>query len=118
MYTEPEVSLVQMSTMKGIEKHSMRAIQSVLKKFIQFDRKKVVAPLDPDTLSHEERKKSLRAVYLMTGKRDGRLKARTCTDGHIQRPCITKEESSSPTVSTEALSTTLTIDVQESREVE
>ena len=54
---------------------------------------------------------------MMTEKRDGRLKARTCADGRIQRPYFIKVESSSPTVSTEAFSTALTIDAQENREL-
>ena len=117
MYTKPDVFLVQMSAKKGIAKHGMRAIQSVLKEFTEFDGKEVVAPLDPDTLSHEEKKKYLITINLIIEKRDGRLKARTRADGYKQRPYITKERSSSPMVSTEALSITLTIDAQENREV-
>ena len=117
MHTELEVPLVQISAKKGIEKYDMRAIQSVLKEFNQFDGKKIVASLDPGTLSLEERMKSLRAINLTVGKKDGRLKARTCVDGRKQRPYTAKEESILLAVSTEALSITLAIDALEKREV-
>ena len=49
----------------------------------------------------------------MTEKRSGQLKGRTCADGEKQRKYISKEESSSPTVSTENFLTALVIDARE-----
>ena len=54
-------------------------------------------------------------MSLLKEKRNGDLKGRTCADGSVQRPYVTKEDSSSPTVSTEALMTTFVIDAYEKR---
>ena len=50
-------------------------------------------------------------------KRSGRIKGRGCADGRKQREFITKEESSTPTISTEALFLTCIIDALEKRDV-
>ena len=53
----------------------------------------------------------------MKQKRSGRIKGRGCADGQKQREFITKEESSAPTISTEALFLTFIIDALEKRDV-
>ena len=50
-------------------------------------------------------------------KRCGRIKARGCADGRKQRLHKTKEETSSPTVTTEALFLTSLIDAEEERDI-
>ena len=50
-------------------------------------------------------------------KRSRRIKGRGCADGRKQREFITKEESSAPTISTEALFLTCIIDALGKREV-
>ena len=50
-------------------------------------------------------------------KSRGRIKGLGCTDGRKQREFITKEESSAPTISTEALFLTFIIDALERRDV-
>ena len=50
-------------------------------------------------------------------KRSGRIKGRGCADGQKKREFITKEESSAPTISTEALFLTCIIDALEKRGV-
>ena len=50
-------------------------------------------------------------------KRSGMIKGRGCADGRKQREFITKEESSVPTISTEALFLTCIIDALEKRDV-
>ena len=47
----------------------------------------------------------------------GRIKGRECTDEQKQREYISKEEPSSPTISTDFLMTTLVIDTHEGRDV-
>jgi hypothetical protein len=57
--------------------------------------------------------------YLMfrKRKRDGTVKARGCADGHPQREYITKDESSSPTVSIYALMASCLMDAIDDRKV-
>ena len=50
-------------------------------------------------------------------KRCGAIKGRGCADGRKQRAYITKEESTSPTVSTEAVFLTAVVDAWENRKV-
>jgi len=50
-------------------------------------------------------------------KRDGTVNARTVAGGDKQRDFISKEEASSPTVSTEAVLLTAVIDAEEERDV-
>jgi hypothetical protein len=50
-------------------------------------------------------------------KRTGEIKARTVAGGNDQRDHVSKEESSSPTVSTEAVLLTSIVDALEERDV-
>ena len=106
-----------MSAEKGIRTFGYKAIQVVLIKLSQLDEKGMVEPLDTDKISFQQKKDALRTVSFFKQKRRGRLKSRTCADGSKQRPYITKEGSSLPTVSTEALVATLVIDANEDRDV-
>ena len=50
-------------------------------------------------------------------KRNGKIKGRSCAGGRPQRKVFTKEEVASPTVATEIVFTTATIDAFENRDV-
>ena len=66
----------------------------------------------------EEKRKALNMVTLIKEKRNGDIKGRACADGSKQRYSMNEETNvSSPTVSTEALFTTLIIDAHEKRHV-
>ena len=47
--------------------------------------KKFVTAINPDTLSAEDKEKSLNAVNLIKQKRYGTIKGRTCADGSEQK---------------------------------
>ena len=47
--------------------------------------KKVVTAINPETLSAEDKAKSLNAVNIIKQKRDGKIKGRTCADGSKQK---------------------------------
>ncbi len=53
----------------------------------------------------------------MVQKREGDIKARMVAGGNTQRGHVTKEELSSPTVSTKAVLLTLIVDALEGRDV-
>jgi hypothetical protein len=57
-------------------------------------------------------------VNLISKKRCGKIKGRTCADGRPERNYLPKEESASLTISLEALFTTLAIDAHENRAVQ
>jgi hypothetical protein len=68
-------------------------------------------------LTSEQRDKILQSHMFVVKKRDGVTKARMVAGGNLQRGHVTKEESSSPTVSTESVLLTSIVDAQEGQEV-
>ena len=72
-----------------------------------------MTPIDKYGLTPEERKGTLRYLMFLKEKRCGTIKGRGCADGRSQRGYMTKEETSSPTVATEALILTCVIDAIE-----
>ena len=61
--------------------------------------------------------KSLKYLMYLKRKQCGKIKARGCADGRPQREYITKEESGSPTVTTNALLAICLICAIEEREI-
>jgi hypothetical protein len=82
-----------------------------------LEKQNVYEPVDPITLTNAQRKGALRAINLITEKRDGRIKGRTVADGSPQRTLYEKHETASPTLSTDALLLTILMDAYESRDV-
>ena len=68
-------------------------------------------------LTDQQKKNVLERHMFVLKKRDGRTKARMVAGGNTQRDYLTKEESSSPTVSTEAVLLTSIIDAHEGQDV-
>ncbi|MEL6660658.1 MAG: reverse transcriptase domain-containing protein, partial [Bacteroidota bacterium] len=110
-------SFTQMSAEAGIKKHGRIAEDALLKEFKQLFDRDVFTILDGKTLSAEDKAAALRAVNLIKEKRDGVLKGRTCADGRPQRKLYTKAETTSPTVSSEALAITTIVDAYEGRDI-
>ena len=80
--------------------------------------KKVVAAIDPDIFSAEDKAKALNDVNLIKQKIDRTIKGITCVDGSKQKIYLGKDESvASPTVSLESIFTTLLIDENEKRDI-
>jgi len=102
--------MTQMTATAGIKKHGQLAIDALLAEFGQLDDKNVFEPYDAFSLMKEQKRQALRAVNLIKEKRCGRLKGRTCADGRSQRESFAKEETTSLTVSTNALMLSIIID--------
>jgi len=64
-------------------------------------------------LNAKERASALAYLMFLKEKRTGEVKGRGCADGRRQWDYMTKEENSAPTVSTEALLLSYTIDAIE-----
>ena len=109
--------MTQMTATAGIKKHGQRAVDALLKEFCQLDDKSVFAPVKAGSLTGAQKSAALRAINLIKEKRDGGLKGRSCADGSSQRALYTKEQSASPTVSTDALMLSLMVDAKERRDV-
>jgi hypothetical protein len=68
-------------------------------------------------LTVEQQTKILQSHMFIGQKRTGETKARMVAGGNTQRGHVTKEESSSPTVSTEAVILTLIVNAHKGRDV-
>lgn len=109
------------------------AQQFILKKGLKVlgDRGKVAATSEMDQLyqrncfepilvskmSPSERRKAQEAFMFLTEKRDGSIKGRMVYNGKPTREWISKEDSASPTASTESVFITTAIDAHEGRDV-
>ena len=107
----------QMSAEAGIKKHGQVAEEALMKEFQQFRDMDVFEPMDATTLSNENKKDALKAISVIKEKRCGKIKGRTVADGRKQRDKYTKSETTSPTVSTDALFLTMVVDAHENRDV-
>ena len=74
-------------------------------------------PINKYDLTAEERKGALRYLMFLKEKRCGTIKGRGCADGRKQRDYMSKNDTSSPTVATEALLLSCVIDAVEGRDV-
>ena len=88
------------------------AVKKEIKSFQDFD---VLVPLYEKELSDREKWDALPLMMMLKEKRDGTIKGRAVAGGHRDRGKIPAEEATSPTVSTEALYLTCTIDAMEGR---
>ena len=70
---------------------------------------------DSKKLARIQKKKALKALLMVTEKRDESLKGRTCADSHKQRQWKNKAESASPTAHTESVLLTTIVDGYEER---
>ena len=83
------------------------------KELIQLDKgavenKPVIEAISHESLSDEDKSKTLDAVNIIELKRDGRLKGRSCANGSKQRSYLNEFDSvASATVSLEGIITTL-----------
>jgi hypothetical protein len=76
-----------------------------------------VKMLKPSEINKTIRYEALNYLMFIKRKRCGKVKARGCADGRPQREYISKDESSSPTVSIYALMTSCLMDAIEGRKV-
>jgi hypothetical protein len=109
--------MTQMSAKAGIKKHGQVAIDALCQEFLHLHDLGVFEGQRVSALTKEQRKTALRAISVIKEKRCGRIKGRTVADGRPQRALYTKDETTSPTVSTDALMLSIMIDAYEHRDV-
>ena len=118
-----DVVFTQMTAKRGIKLFGEKAVAAMVKEFTQLDKgafpgNPVVGPIDPTILTQEDKIRAMEAVNLIKEKRCGKIKGRTCANGSVQRKFLKDGESvASPTVSVEALFSTLIIDSMENRDI-
>ena len=92
-------------------------MKAVEKEMHQLHDRNVMTPVHKQCLTHEQRKEVLAYFMFLKHKHCGKIKGCGCADGRKQRAYITKEESTAPMVSTEAVFLTAVIDAMEDRNV-
>jgi hypothetical protein len=89
----------------------------VLKELEQFNVYNVFEALYAKELSNEEKSKTLTWLNFMKEKQDGKVKARSCANGSIQREHVAKEEAAAPMVALKLVFLTSTINVKEKKKI-
>ena len=107
----------QLSVKAGLKEWGDDARAAGEKEISQLQWRKTFVAKQMSDLTTEQRGKILPSHMFVVKKRDGVTKARIVADGNQQRGHVTKEESSSPTVSTESVLLTSNVDAHEGREV-
>ena len=115
----PGVSLVttQFPVKKGLKIFGARGEAAVKKEMKQLHDRRVLKPVHRKNLSREQIGMALSYLMFLKEKRDGTVKGRGCADGRKQRKYTTKSDSTSPTVTTEAVLMTSVIEAHERRDV-
>jgi hypothetical protein len=85
--------------------------------FLQLHDLEVFRALRTSELTKAQKNTALRAISVIKEKRCGKLKGQTVADGRPQKGLYIKEETTSPTVSTDALMMSILIEARERRDV-
>ena len=107
----------QMSLKAGLRTFGDDGLKAVEKEIRQLHDRDEMKPVHKSDLTAEQRREALAYLMFLKRKRCGKIKGRGCADGRKQRAYITKEDSTAPTVSTEAVFLTAVIDAMEGRNV-
>ena len=111
------LEMPQMSLKAGLRTFGDDGMKAVEKEMHQLHDRDVMKPVHKDCLTPKQRKEALAYLMFLKRKRCGKIKGRGCADGRKQRAYITKEDSTAPTVSTEAVFLSAVIDSMEGRNV-
>ena len=107
----------QMSAKAGLKVFGSEGAHALMKELRQLVTMNVMSGCDSRVLTKDQKHRALKYLMFLKEKRCGRIKGRGCADGRKQRLYKTKEETSSPTVSIEALLLSCMIDAMEKRDV-
>ena len=77
----------------------------------------VMSGVDPDSLTEEQKRKSLRAVNITKLKRSNKLNGRMCIDGAPKHKFVLTEEEIFRTITMEELLAAMVIEVYEDSKV-
>lgn len=111
------VVMTQYGVKKGLRMFGQGGENAVQTEMRQLHDRKVMRPKSGPSLSAADRSSALKYLMFLKRKRDGSIKGRGCADGRKQRDYIDKSESSSPTITTEAVFIITTIAAKEGRDV-
>jgi Reverse transcriptase (RNA-dependent DNA polymerase) len=102
---------------RGLQKWGDKAGDAAQKELDQLHRRNCFTPIDMESLTPTEKKRAQEALMFVTEKRDGTIKGRMVYNGKPTRDWLSKEDSSSPTVSLESIFLTAALDAKEHRDI-
>ena len=105
------------SLQRGVKEFGEQGKQAALKEMKQLHDRECFKPIHKSEVSDIEKKRAMESLLFLVEKRDGSIKARHCANGSTQREYMSREEVSSPTVSTESTLLTSVIEAEEGRDV-
>ena len=105
------------SLKKAKKKFPDRALPAAHKEWKQLHDRVCFVPIDVKSLSAEEKRKAIESFIFFVEKKSGVLKGREVIMGNRQRVWMDKQESSSPTVMTDSVMISSSIDAHEERYV-
>jgi hypothetical protein len=111
------IALQQYSIKAGLRKFGVKGEKAVSKELQQLHDMVTFFPLDPSTITREQRARAIASLMFLKEKRNGDIKGRACADGRPQRDEFEKADAASPTIATESIFLTGIIDALEKREV-
>ena len=115
---ERKLQFAQRYTLKkSMKKFGNRARQAATSELLQLHKRMVFKPVHRKDITKEEMDRSMESLIFLTEKRDGIVKARACANGSVQREYVMREKAASPTVISESVFITSTIDAKENRDV-
>ena len=111
------IILTQHGMKKGLELWGEKGVAAIKKEMKQFHDRGVISPINPLTMTREEKNQALTYLMFLKEKRTGDIKGRGVADGRKQRLWKTKEETAAPTVMIESVMLTCAIDSKEGRDI-
>ena len=109
--------LINCSPQKGLKKFGKKGFDSALNEMKQLHDRDCWKPIKLTDLSQSEKKKALESLMFLVEKKSGKIKARHCANGSEQREWINSDDAASPTVATNSVMLTATIEAEEHRDV-
>ena len=101
---------------KGLKKFGNKGEQAAYKEMEQLHKRTCFTPILVKDMTEDEKMKAQLALCFLTEKRDGTIKGRTVFNRKGTRKWLTREDSSSPTASTEGVFLTAVVDAKEKRD--
>jgi hypothetical protein len=111
------IALTQYSAKKGLQVFGEAGAKAIISEMTQLDVMDVIEPKMANMLTKTGKRAALEYLMFLKQKHCGKIKGRGCADGRKQRLYMNKEDTSSPTVTTEGLLLSCTIDAKEGRDV-
>jgi hypothetical protein len=112
-----DVCMTQYGLKKGLELFGTEGSLAVEAELRQLHDCKVILPINRDTLSTHDCEMALPYLMFLKQKQSGQVKGRGCADGRLQRIYNVKGDVSSPTVATESILLTCTIEAFEGQDI-